>query len=133
MKGKSLDTDPKRARFLYNIFSVTMGDFLFEQDINQSTLTVEVPDGELILFVYQDKSSRLRRPWRTWPCPIGCDSILGEVTGAVIRRNTMLTKFFSSLLALPVSDGVRIYGNVREILRRQLWRHTQYRHQFATP
>eukprot|EP00960_Hanusia_phi_P067916 766728-Hanusia_phi.AAC.3 len=57
LKGTLLETDANRPRFLYNIFSLTMGDFLFETDVNKSSMTVEVPDGDLILYLYQDRSS----------------------------------------------------------------------------
>ena len=57
-KGTMLETDSKRPRFLYNIFSVTMGEFIFENDMNLSSVSaVEVPDGELLLYLYQDRSA----------------------------------------------------------------------------
>jgi hypothetical protein len=39
--------------FKYNVYSHTMSDFLFEQDLNNQSVTVEVPDGRLDLVLYQ--------------------------------------------------------------------------------
>jgi hypothetical protein len=40
--------------FTYNIYSDTMGDFLFEKDLNPNVKTiVDVPDGNLTLYLYQ--------------------------------------------------------------------------------
>jgi hypothetical protein len=43
--------------FTYNIYSDTMGDFLFENDMNPNTkVIVDVPDGNLTLHLYQTAS-----------------------------------------------------------------------------
>ena len=41
------------SKFTYNIYSHTMGDFLFEKDLDNQTVSVAVPDGEYELFLYQ--------------------------------------------------------------------------------
>ena len=56
LKDSALDSDPSRVRYFYNIYSDTMGDFLFETDTNATQLTFEVPDGELTLVLYQVSS-----------------------------------------------------------------------------
>jgi hypothetical protein len=46
-----LQNDPN---FTYNIYSNTMEDFIFSKDMNPNEkITVNVPDGELTLFLYQ--------------------------------------------------------------------------------
>ena len=56
--GWELSNDPalkaaQKSGFKYNIYSHTMSDFLFETDISNSSVTVEVPDGEFELVLYQ--------------------------------------------------------------------------------
>jgi hypothetical protein len=51
LSNLSLRNDPS---FTYNIYSDTMGDFIFEKDMNPNEkVLVEVPDGNLTLFLYQ--------------------------------------------------------------------------------
>mmetsp|Transcript_34855 Transcript_34855/g.84811 ORF Transcript_34855/g.84811 Transcript_34855/m.84811 type:complete len:514 (-) Transcript_34855:91-1632(-) len=45
--------DMANPQFRYNIWSFTMGDYLFATDLANETATVEVPDGELQLELYQ--------------------------------------------------------------------------------
>ena len=45
--------DSSRSSFKYNIYSHTMSDFLFEEDIDNTTVTVDVPDGDYDLHLYQ--------------------------------------------------------------------------------
>ena len=56
--GWELSSNPvlqsaQKSGFKYNIYSHTMSDFLFETDISNSSVTVEVPDGEFELVLYQ--------------------------------------------------------------------------------
>ena len=51
LSNVTLTDDP---RFTYNIFSSTMQDFLFENDMSPNDLTLlEAPDGNLTLYLYQ--------------------------------------------------------------------------------
>eukprot|EP00960_Hanusia_phi_P077138 768654-Hanusia_phi.AAC.4 len=47
--------DPSRSKFSYNIYSDTMNAFVFEQDIDNETIAVELPDGQYTLVLYQTK------------------------------------------------------------------------------
>ena len=50
----TLQNDPK---FTYNIYSETMGDFIFENDMDPNVETiVDVPDGNLTLYLYQTQA-----------------------------------------------------------------------------
>jgi hypothetical protein len=56
--GWDLSSNPvlqsaQKSDFKYNIYSHTMSDFLFEADISNSSVTIEVPDGEFELVLYQ--------------------------------------------------------------------------------
>ena len=56
--GWELSSNPvlqsaQKSGFKYNIYSHTMSDFLFETDISNSSVTVEVPDCEFELMLYQ--------------------------------------------------------------------------------
>ncbi|EKX32346.1 hypothetical protein GUITHDRAFT_121487 [Guillardia theta CCMP2712] len=49
--------DPSRSKFTYNIYSDTMNAFVFEQDIDNATLSLELPDGQYTLVMYQTKQT----------------------------------------------------------------------------
>mmetsp|Transcript_30441 Transcript_30441/g.81000 ORF Transcript_30441/g.81000 Transcript_30441/m.81000 type:complete len:1277 (+) Transcript_30441:517-4347(+) len=53
--NRSVTTSPK---FKYNIYSTTMGDYLWDQDVDANTIRrVEVPDGEFQLYLYQTQKT----------------------------------------------------------------------------
>ena len=51
MKAKS------QKKYKWNIYSSTLQDFLFASDLDNETVTIDVPDGEYELFLYQTGSS----------------------------------------------------------------------------
>eukprot|EP00960_Hanusia_phi_P072159 767716-Hanusia_phi.AAC.2 len=53
LSSQSVVMDARKAGFKYNIYSQTMGNFLFESDRNDSKLVVDVPDGKFTLVLYQ--------------------------------------------------------------------------------
>ncbi|EKX47388.1 hypothetical protein GUITHDRAFT_106834 [Guillardia theta CCMP2712] len=60
LSTQSMIQDARKGGFKYNIYSQTMGNFLFETDRNDSKLVVDVPDGKFNLVLYQTvKTSEL--------------------------------------------------------------------------
>ncbi|EKX37118.1 hypothetical protein GUITHDRAFT_116695 [Guillardia theta CCMP2712] len=94
----SLDTDPARVTYSYNVYSYTMGEFIFENDIkNNSQISFEVPDGKLTLVLYQTTSA---------------ESVVDDQ--AVITLFGVTAGSFSSLVR---QQNNMKYGNPREILK----------------
>ncbi|EKX33173.1 hypothetical protein GUITHDRAFT_120654 [Guillardia theta CCMP2712] len=101
LKDSELEQDTSRVRFFYNIYSETMGDFLFESDTNATQLTFEAPDGDLTLVLYQESS----------------------VEGLV--ENQAVTSLFaitpSSFSRLQPRKTAIEYGNLREIIKNAVY------------
>ena len=60
MSGITRISSSQKAGFKYNIYSETMGDFLFANDQDSSTglsVTTDVPDGVLTLVLYQTQKT----------------------------------------------------------------------------